>query len=112
MLYSYTPKESDFLILDKLITEALQEYQILKLETDKYAYVTEKVQKDMFEFVVRKVLYRISPIYKEKLSFIYNMNNINDIITNRINIAIIDFAVEINSNINSEDQKNKRDSLS
>lgn len=103
--------EKDFDLLDTLILEAIQEYQIFKLETDKYAYVTPKIQKDMFEYVVRKVLYRISPTYREQLEFMYNMENFNEILTNKINMAIIDFSIQFNSNINSEQQKNKRDNL-
>lgn len=111
LLYKHITSEKDFGILNDLIVEAIQEYQIFKLETDKYAYVTPKVQKDMFSYVVRKVLYRISPTYKEQLEFMYNKENFDEIITNKINIAIIDFSIEFNSNINTEEQKNKRDNL-
>lgn len=111
LLYKHMTTEKDFDLLDTLILEAIQEYQIFKLETDKYAYVTPKIQKDMFEYVVRKVLYRISPTYREQLEFMYNMENFNEILTNKINMAIIDFSIQFNSNINSEQQKNKRDNL-
>ena len=111
LLYKHMTTEKDFDLLDTLILEAIQEYQIFKLETDKYAYVTPKIQKDIFEYVVRKVLYRISPTYREQLEFMYNMENFNEILTNKINMAIIDFSIQFNSNINSEQQKNKRDNL-
>lgn len=111
LLYKHMTTEKDFDLLDTLILEAIREYQIFKLETDKYAYVTPKIQKDIFEYVVRKVLYRISPTYREQLEFMYNMENFNEILTNKINMAIIDFSIQFNSNINSEQQKNKRDNL-
>ena len=97
--FSFEPKETDLQILDNLIQEKLAEYRVLKLESVDKLYITEKIQKEIFEYVLRKVMYQLSPIYLQRLSYIYNKDNLDDIITQKINLHIIDYTIEVNGNI-------------
>lgn len=96
--FDYEPKEKDFQIIETLIQENLAEYRINKLEHVDKLYITEDIQKKMFEYILRKTMYQISPIYLQKLSYIYNKDKLDEIITQKINMYIIDYSVEVNSN--------------
>lgn len=95
--FKFEPKESDFMIIDNLIQDNLAEYRILKLESIENLYITEKTQKEIFEYVLRKVMYQLSPIYIQRLSYIYNKDKLDEIITQKINMYIIDYTVEVNA---------------
>lgn len=96
---SIEPKETDMQILDNLIEEKLAEYRIMKLESVDKLYISEKIQKEIFEYVLRKVMYQLSPIYLQRLSYIYNKDRLDDIITQKINLHIIEYTIEVNGNI-------------
>lgn len=93
------PKDSDLKLLDDLIQEKLSEYRVLKLESIDKLYITEKIQNEIFEYVLRKVMYQLSPIYLQKLSYIYNTDRLDDIITQKINLHILEYTIEVNGNI-------------
>ena len=99
--FSVEPKETDFMIIDQLIQDNLAEYRILKLESVEKLYINEETQNKIFEYVLRKVMYQLSPIYLEKLSYIYNKDKLDEIIAQKINMHIIDYTVEVNGNIRS-----------
>ena len=101
--YNFEPKESDFMIIDNLIQENLAEYRILKLESVEKLYINEETQNKIFEYVLRKVMYQLSPIYLEKLSYIYNKDKLDEIIAQKINIHILDYTVEVNGNIRNRE---------
>ena len=97
--FEFEPKDSDFEILDRLIEENLAQYRILKLENIEKLYITEDIQMKIFEYVLRQVKYQISPIYMQKLSYLYNKDKIDDVLTQKINLHILDYTIEVNSNI-------------
>ena len=97
--FGIEPKEEDFIIIENLIKDNLAEYRILKLESVEKLYITEEIQNKIFEYVLRKVMYQLSPVYLEKLSYIYNIDKLNDIIAQKINLHILDYTVEVNGNI-------------
>lgn len=99
--FDYQPKEDDFKIIETLIQENLAEYRILKLETVEKLYINEEIQKKIFEYVLRKTMYQISPIYLQRLSYIYNKDRLDEIIAQKINFYIMDYTVEVNGNIRS-----------
>ena len=53
----------------------------------------------MFEYILRKVMYQLSPVYLQKLSYIYNEDKLNEVIAQKINFYIMDYTVEVNGNI-------------
>ena len=95
----YEPKDTDFQIIDRLIQDNLNEYKILKLESIDKLYITEKIQQNIFEYVLRQVLYQISPMYMQRLCFIYNKEKIDEIISQKINLHILDYTIEVNGSI-------------
>lgn len=97
--FEFEPKESDFQIIETLIQENLAEYRITKLEHVEKLYITEEIQNKIFEYVLRKVLYQISPIYLQRLSYIYNKDRLDEIIAQKINMYILDYTIEVNSPI-------------
>ena len=101
--FSIEPKESDFMIIDQLIQDNLAEYRILKLESVEKLYITEEIQNKIFEYVLRKVMYQLSPVYLEKLSYIYNQDKLDGIIAQKINLHILDYTIEVNGNIRNRE---------
>lgn len=97
--FEFEPKEDDFEILNRLIQENLATYRVLKLENIEKLYITEEIQRKMFEYILRETMYQISPVYMQKLSYLYNKDRLDDIISQKINMAILDYTVEVNSNI-------------
>ena len=93
--FNLEPKETDFNILDALIQENLAQYYVTKVDGD-VPYITEEIQKKMFEYILRKVMYQLSPMYLQKLYYIYSQDKIDDVITQKINQAILAYSIEIN----------------
>ena len=91
------PDEKDFVILEQLIQDNLAMYRILKLETMDKLYITDQIQNEIFEYVLRETMYQISPIYLQRLSYIYNKDKLNDIIVQKINLYIMQYRAEVNS---------------
>ena len=98
--YEVEPKESDLMLIDNLIQENLAEYRILKLESVEKLYINEDIQNKIFEYVLRKVMYQLSPIYLEKLSYIYNKDKLDEVIAQKINLYILEYTTEVNSRRN------------
>lgn len=101
--YNVEPKESDFTIIDNLIQDNLAEYRILKLESVEKLYINEETQNKIFEYVLRKVMYQLSPIYLQKLSYIYNQDKLNEIIAQKINLHILEYTIEVNGNLRNRE---------
>ena len=97
--FEFEPKDSDFELLDRLIQENLAQYRVLKLENIQKLYITEDIQKKIFEYVLRETKYQMSPIYVQRLSYIYNKDRLDDIIVQKINMNILEYTVEVNGNI-------------
>ena len=102
--YNIEPKETDFTIIDNLIQDNLAEYRILKLESVEKLYINEETQNKIFEYVLRKVMYQLSPVYLQKLSYIYNQDKLNEIIAQKINLHILEYTVEVNGNLRNREQ--------
>lgn len=95
-----TKYDSDQLaVLDKLILEAIDKYKILNIEYMDTVYITDKIQKDMIHTVLKNVLKAMSPLLKKKLSFIYGTEYIEDIILEKIQLQVLDYTIETNSNL-------------
>ena len=97
--FEFEPKDSDFELLDRLIQENLAQYRVLKLENIQKLYITEDIQKKIFEYVLRETKYQMSPIYVQRLSYIYNKDRLDDIIVQKITMNRLEYTVEVNGNI-------------
>lgn len=96
--FEFEAKETDFKIIDTLIQENLATYRVLKLENIEKLYINEEKQKQIFEYVLRETMYQISPIYLQRLSYIYNKDRLDKIIVQKINMHILDYTIEVNGN--------------
>lgn len=95
----YQITDADFSLLDKLIGETFQQYQILNIELLNTKHITEDLQNKIIEDLLKMVLTRISPIYMNKLSYIYNIDHIEDLILEKIRLIVIDYSVENNNTL-------------
>ena len=96
----YHIKEDDFLVLDKLIEESFNQYQVLHVEMLNVDFIKSDTQNKMVTDLLTIVLKRISPLYINKLKYIYNIEYIEDIILEKIRLLVINFAVETNGGLN------------
>lgn len=101
--FSVEPKDTDFAIIENLIQDNLAEYRIMKLESVEKLYITEEIQNKIFEYVLEKVILQLSPIYLDKLTYIYNKDKLDEIIARKINLHILDYTVEVNGNIRNRE---------
>lgn len=94
--FDYRPEENDFNIIETLIEDNLTMYRVLYLETIDKLYVTEKIQNEMFAYIFENVIKQLSPVHLQKLSYIYNLDRLNDIIVQKIKLYILNYTIEIN----------------
>ena len=99
---SVTPSDDDFNIIDKLINEEVNKYHVLITEPNNVSYINEEYVLTMSKNILKNVLSSISNTYLSKLKYIYNENKLEDIIYQKIQMAVIAYSVDINSNTNEE----------
>lgn len=92
--------DSDLSLIDHLIEESFNRYCFLNYDKANKEYITSQIQEEMMQETLRMTLQRISPIYLNKLGFIYNKEYIEDIIFEKIQVVVIDYCVEINGGLN------------
>lgn len=91
--------DSDLLLIDHLIEESFNRYCFLNYDKANKEYITSQIQEEMMQETLRMTLQRISPIYLNKLGFIYNKEYIEDIIFEKIQVVVIDYCVEVNGGL-------------
>lgn len=97
-MFSLPINDSDnFNILDNLIKHESDMYQVYNFPSYvEDMYITEEDQNKMLKTVLSNVLKKISPIYMNKLKYIYNEDIIEDIIFEKVRDAVLNVSVEIN----------------
>ena len=93
-------KDSDFSVMDKLIADTFQYYCLFNEELLDVEYIKDDLMEKMVVDIFRKVLIRASPIYLNKLSYIYNKEYIEDIMLEKVKVTVMDYCVNINGHIN------------
>ena len=83
-------------ILDKIIQDDFERYQILKLGHKDNLYITEEMQKSIIMDISVEVYSSMSDNIWDKLSLIYKREHIEDIIVQKIQMLVLTFTVEIN----------------
>lgn len=89
-------------ILDKLIQQDFERYQILKLGHKPNLYITESMQQKIIMDIATEVYSSISDNIWDKLSLIYKKDHIEDIIVQKIQMLVLSYTVEINGNYKDE----------
>ena len=91
-----TVSDSDFVLLDKLIQETFDFYLSFNEELLEADYIKDSMLDKMVKDLLYKVMQRISPIYLNKLSYIYNREYIEDLILEKIRHIVMDYCININ----------------
>ena len=89
-------------ILDKIIQQDFERYQILKLGHKPNLYITESMQQKIIMDIATEVCSSISDNIWDKLSLIYKKDHIEDIIVQKIQMLVLSYTVEINGNYKNE----------
>lgn len=85
-------------ILDKIIQQNFERYQILKLSHKDNLYITEEMQQKIIMDITTEVYTSISDNIWDKLSLIYKKDHIEDIIVQKVQMLVLAYTVEINGN--------------
>lgn len=96
MLFDIEITEDITNLLDNIIQESVAKYRITYLELRTDLYINEKIQNDMIRWVIKDTLNRISPVYYEKLCYVYNKDVIQDIIYEKASLAVLNYTVSVN----------------
>lgn len=91
------PNKEDFNIIDSMINEEINKYHIIKNEPNNIEYMSDESIKDMEKYVLSKVLNNMSPLNLQRLKYIYNPDKLEDIIYEKVQLAVISYSSELNS---------------
>lgn len=96
--------EENFFILDKMIKEEVDRYTIYNFPKTDDLYINEEDQTKMLRYILSQVLKKISPVYMNKLRYIYNEEVIEDIIYEKVRDGVLNYTVEINGTFRDKDK--------
>lgn len=99
-----TPSEEDFNLIDIMVKDEVTKYHVLKTEPNDIQYINDDYIQEMQKYILTNVLNNISPIYLGKLKYIYNPDKLEDIIYEKVQIAVISYSVDINSSVNNSSE--------
>ena len=88
----------DLALLDTIINESLNEYKILNFEYENNIYIKEDEINKMVASVLKNVLTKMSPLFLDKLSYIYNKNVLEDEILKKVRFSVLAYVTEVNGN--------------
>lgn len=83
--------------LDLLIDSIFNEYKIYNLEFRDNAYIKEMEEKQIIQDVSDMVLERISPVFLTQLSTYFNIDNLGNIIANKISLRVMEYRITKNT---------------
>lgn len=83
-------------ILDTIITDAFQDYQIMELFPRNEPYITDDREKEIRSGLIEKVANRLSPMALDKISLFYNIHKIDEIIADKVYIIVMNYVIEHN----------------
>lgn len=85
-------------IVDSIINDSIIKYRALNIDHDPKFYMNQKEQEKMISTVLEEVLSSISPVFYEQVSLIYNKDKFEDIVFEKITMAVLSVTVDINGN--------------
>ncbi len=97
------PKKEDFDIIDLMITEEVDKYHIVVNEPNGVQYMSDDNISDMEKTILTKILINLSPLQLQKLKYIYNADKLEDIIYEKVQLAVITYASELNTNVSENE---------
>lgn len=84
-------------ILDVIINECFEYYKILVLIPRQEYYISDERETQIREDLAKRVAERISPVTIDKLSLYYNVDNLSDVIGEKIYVTVMNYVIEVNS---------------
>ena len=97
------PKKEDFDIIDLMITEEVDKYHIVVNEPNGVQYMSDDNISDMEKTILTKILINLSPLQLQKLKYIYNSDKLEDIIYEKVQLAVVTYASELNTNVSENE---------
>lgn len=97
------PKKEDFDIIDLMITEEVDKYHIVVNEPNGVQYMSDDNISDMEKTILTKILINLSPLQLQKLKYIYNADKLEDIIYEKVQLAVVTYASELNTNVSENE---------
>lgn len=89
--------DNTFGLLDKLVSDCFLEYIVLNIEYKDVQYIDSELEKEITKSVSYTVLERLSPTLITKLSLVYNVNNLADLVSKRVYLQVINYSIEKNT---------------
>lgn len=93
---STTIDDNTFGLLDKLISDCFLEYVVLNVEYKEVQYIDSELEKEITKAVSYMVIERLSPTLITKISLVYNVNNITDLVSKRVYLQVVNYSIEKN----------------
>lgn len=85
-------------ILDRIVEDSFNYYQLLNLSGKDNAYINEDTQQKIIYDVLSNVLSSVSDSIIGKLSLIYKKDYIEDLIARKVQLVVLDYTISINGN--------------
>ena len=86
-------------LLNDIVTECFDDYKIMVLYPLREGYINDERELQIRNDLVNKVTERLSPMTLDKLSLRYNLVNIGAIIADKIYIAVMNYVVDHNTQL-------------
>lgn len=89
--------EKTFELLDKIIEESFSEYIVLNVEYKDIEYVDNKLEKEITTNVSHLVAERLSKTLINKISLVYNIDNLPKLIAEKVYLHTLNYTINKNS---------------
>ena len=84
--------------LDEFIQENLTDYLVINIHlTENTSYITEELENQIREGFATYISDRLSPIFMQQLSLYYNIDNIDQVLANKIYIIVTAYVTAYNT---------------
>ena len=107
MNMSYRIDENDLKVIDNIVEESFKTYIFQNMEQIDTSYIKSDLQNEMVVETLKLALLHISPLLRSKLTYIYDPDYLDSIILQKVQMAVIDYCIGINGNMNEESDKDK-----
>lgn len=81
-------------LLDQIIESCFQQYLIMNLEYKEIEVVNSNMEKEITTEISKMVMDRLSIACIDKISLIYNTNNLGDLITQKVYLHVLNYSIE------------------
>lgn len=89
--------DNTFGLLDKLVSDCFLEYVVLNVEYKEVQYIDSALEKEITRAVSYMVMERLSPTLITKISLVYNVNNLTDLVSKRVYLQVVNYSIEKNT---------------